>query len=209
MALSPSGLWVNGQELQPGIKVLSGPFHMTAAADQVIPAKSSHALVCNILANSPDVSFVQQISAPQPIYTTTLAVECKRKQTDIPQNIILGHLRPMQDEDTRIYEDAAENTATILAESWMSWANGQQVFPPSSSVQPVQPPVISSTQTWKVSEQQKELVAAGLDSSLLSPFTETISEFNEHDSEFVPPTTATLDPYSEEYHQALLKSGCL
>ena len=111
----------------------------------------------------------------------------------------------MQDEDTQVYEDVAENTATLLAESWMSWANGQQVSQPSSSVQPVQP-VISSTQTWKVSEQQKELAAAGLDSSLLSPFSETISEFNEHDSEFVPPTTATLDPYSEEYHQALLKA---
>ena len=64
---------------------------------------------------------------------------------------------------------------------------------------------ISSTQTWKISEQQKELATAGLDSSVLSPFTESISEFNEHDSEFVPQITTSLDPSSEEYHQTFLQ----
>lgn len=40
----------------------------------------------------------------------------------------------------------------------------------------------------------------------LSPFTENISKFNEHAGEFVPRPTITLDPYSEEYHQALIKA---
>ena len=39
MALSPSGLWVAGQEIQPGVEVLSGSFYITAAGDQVIPVK--------------------------------------------------------------------------------------------------------------------------------------------------------------------------
>ena len=189
MAFSPSDSWVDGQDIQPGVKVLSGPFHMTAATDQLVPAKSCHASVVNIPETSSESSFVQHISDPQPVYTTTLA-------------IILGHLRPMQKEDTQVYEDAAENTASVLAESWMSWANGQQLLPPSSAMQP--PSNISSTQTWKLSEQQKELATAGLDSSVLSPFSENISEFNEHDKEFVPPTTTPLDLFSDEYYQALL-----
>ena len=32
-----------------------------------------------------------------------------------------------------------------------------------------------------------------------------MSEFNERDNEFVPSTTTTLDPFSEEYHQDLMK----
>ena len=31
-----------------------------------------------------------------------------------------------------------------------------------------------------------------------------MSEFNEHDKEFVPPTTTPLDPFSDGYYQALL-----
>ena len=88
MAFSPSDLWVDGQDIQPGVKVLSGPFHMTAATDQLVPAKSCHASVVNIPETSCESSFVQHISDPQPVYTTTLAIECKCEQADIPQNII-------------------------------------------------------------------------------------------------------------------------
>jgi len=110
----------------------------------------------------------------------------------------------MQKEDTQVYEVAAENTASGLAESWMSWVNGQQVLPPSSAMQP--PSDISSTQTWKLSEQQKELAPAGLDSSVLSPFSENISEFNEHDNEFVPPTSIITKHFLQHWqliHQSM------
>ena len=190
VSLSPSELWVDGQEIKPCVKVLSGPFYMTAEG-QLVPSNSCHASVCSILATSPESSFVQHISDPKPMYTTTLAIEWKCKQTDLPQNIILGHLWPMQEEDTEVFEDAAENTASVLTESWMSWSSGQQVLSPSSNLQPSFD-FISSTQTWKVSEQQQELAATGLDSSVLSPFTESINEFNEHDSEFVPQITTSL-----------------
>lgn len=154
VTLSPSALWVDGQEMQPGVKVLSGPFHMIPEG-QLVPANSCYASVCNISATSSESSFPYHISDPKPIYTTTPAIECKRRQTDIPQKITLGHLQPIQEEDTQVFEDAAENTPTVLAESWMSWSSGQQVLPPSSTLQ--HSSSISSTQTWKVSEQQKEL----------------------------------------------------
>ena len=66
---------------------------------------------------------------------------------------------------------------------------------------------ISSVQTWKISEQNRELAAAGLDSSILSPFSEKISEFREH--EFAPSATLPLDPSSEEYYLTLLKALAL
>ena len=68
MAFSPSDVGVGGQDIQPGVKVLSGPFHMTAATDQLVPAKSCHASVVNIPETSSESSFVQHISDPQPVY---------------------------------------------------------------------------------------------------------------------------------------------
>ena len=179
MALSHSDLWIDGHEIQPGVKVLSGPFHMTAVPDQTIPTKSCHVSACTLPSPPLETIPTEYISDLQPSYTTTLAVECKRKQTDIPLNIILGNLRPICQEDTQAYEDAAENTATVLADSWMCWANGQSKLSLSPSPTAQITTHISSTQTWKISEQQNELAAAGLDSSILSPFSENISEFHE------------------------------
>ena len=207
LSLSHSDLWVHGQEIHPGVTVLSGPFHLTATTDQLLPDVSCHVSVCDLTSSSSDTISEHVISDFQSLYTTTLAVECKRKQIDILQNVILGHLRPIQDEDLQVYEDKAENTANILPESWMCWANGQAALSPTAVPHPTETS-ISSSQTYKISEQQKELAATGLDSSILSPFTENLSEFNEHDNEFVPSTTKTLEPFSEEYHQALIKAVC-
>jgi len=90
----------------------------------------------------------------------------------------------------------------------MCWANGQAALSPTDVSHPTATSICSS-QTYKISEQQKELAAAGPDSSVLSPFTETLSEFNEHDNEFVPSATTPLEPFSEEYHQALIKALAL
>ncbi|KAL9985735.1 hypothetical protein ACROYT_G008175 [Oculina patagonica] len=168
MALSDSDLWVHGQEIQPGVRVLSGQFHLSAANDQLLPARSFYPSVCNLTSTSLETISEQLVPDFQSLFTTTLTVECK-------------------------------------PDSWMCWANGQAALSPTNVQPPTRTP-ISSSQTYKISEQQKELAAAGLDSSILSPFTENLAEFNEHDSEFVPSTTTPLDPKSEEYHQALVKA---
>ena len=43
MAASPLELWVDGQEIQPGVIALSGSFHMSAITDQQRPVASCHA----------------------------------------------------------------------------------------------------------------------------------------------------------------------
>ena len=87
----------------------------------------------------------------------------------------------------------------------MCWVNGQSLS--STSPPFTNATRISSAQTWKISEQNRELAAVGLDSSILSPFSEKIFEFHEH--EFVPSATLPLDPSSEEYYQTLLKAVAL
>lgn len=89
----------------------------------------------------------------------------------------------MQEDGTQ--DGAAENTANVLIESCLGRVD--------KSIAPFLYFTAFIDHFFQVSEEQKELPAAGLDSSVLSPFTESISEFNEHDSEFVPQmTTSTL-----------------
>ena len=128
LSLSHSDLWVPGQEIQPGVRVLSGPFYLTAATDQLLPDVYYHVSVCDLTSSSSDTISEHFIPDFQSPYTTTLAVECKRKQTDIPQNVILGHLRPLQDEDLQVYEDAAENTANILSETGCAGLMNRQPY---------------------------------------------------------------------------------
>ncbi|KAL9976317.1 hypothetical protein ACROYT_G013603 [Oculina patagonica] len=73
------------------------------------------------------------------------------KQTDISQNVIVGHPRPIQDEDSQVYEDEAENTANIITDCWMCWANGQAALP--SDVPPPTHTPIFLSQTYKISVQ--------------------------------------------------------
>ena len=108
MAVSSSDLWVDGQEIQPGVKVLSGLFHMSAITDQHRTVASCHASLCTLPPDPLDPPAAQDIvSDSEPAFTTTLAVECKRKQADSPLNHCLGHVRPSCNADSKDFEEAA------------------------------------------------------------------------------------------------------
>lgn len=98
---------------------------MSNAKNQFLPANSCRESVCNLTSASSEIISEQEISAYQSLHTTALAFECKRKHLVIPHNVILGHIRPIQDIDFQVYDDAVENTALILADSWIGWAKGQ------------------------------------------------------------------------------------
>lgn len=111
---------------------------MKADTGQVIPDDSCHVSVCD-LSSAPEQTIPEQhISDLQSFYVITLTVECKHKQTDIPQNIILGNLRPIQEEDTKVFEEAAENTSTLLAETWMQTSSQTCHLQPLYSLVPHQ-----------------------------------------------------------------------
>ena len=78
-SINRSDLWVDGQEIQPGVKVLSGPFHMSAITDEHRPVASCHASLCTLPPDSLEPLAAQDIvSDLEPAFTTTLAVECKQ-----------------------------------------------------------------------------------------------------------------------------------
>ena len=60
---------------------------------------------------------------------------------------------------------------------------------------------------WKNSDQNNEMVNAGLDSSILSPFLMEAEKNLSHTNRDLSPTDpVTLDPYSEKYFQELVKA---
>ena len=94
---------------------------MSAITDQQRPVVACHATLYSS-PRSPEPLAAQDIVLDlEPAFTTTLADECKRKQADIPLNIVLGHVRPSSNAYSKAVEEAAENTPAILADSWMNW----------------------------------------------------------------------------------------
>ena len=52
LSLSHSDLWVRGREIESGVRVLSGPFLLTAATDKILPDVYCHTSVCDLTSSS-------------------------------------------------------------------------------------------------------------------------------------------------------------
>ena len=121
MAASPLELWVDGQEIQPGVIALSGSFHMSAITDQQRPVASCHATLYSSPRSPGTPCCSGHCLGSWTCFYHNSAVECKRKQADIPLNIVLGHVRSSSNAYSKAVEEAAENTAAILTDSWINW----------------------------------------------------------------------------------------
>ena len=74
----------------------------------------------------PDSVLTEEVPDNCVTYCTTLAVESKLKKTSIAENVILGNIRDMTNEDDTLLEKAAGTTAKQLADGWLTWAEFQQ-----------------------------------------------------------------------------------
>ena len=125
-------LWIEGKDIQQGVKVLSGPFDLSQISSHVIPETvHPHSDSCYNarlvdLPETTDSLLSEEVPDMHITYCTTLAVESKLKKTSIPENVILGNVREMTKDDDDILEEAADTTAKQLADGWLTWANAQQ-----------------------------------------------------------------------------------
>ena len=208
-------LWIEGKQLHPGVKVLSGPFDLSQISSHVTPeATRPNSDPCYTarlvdLPETPD-SVIEEVPDMCVTYSTTLAVESKLKKTSIPGNVILGDVRDMSNDDDAILEEAADTTAKQLADGWLTWVNTQQ--PPLSS-KPTQDTGQKhcdldscAPKQWKRSVQTKEMEDSGLSSSMLSPFCEDLPEFDSQGPEFPPVEELNCDPYSSAYTDAVFQA---
>ena len=206
-----SMLWLEGQQIQPRIKVLDGPFDWQSAPGSTIPQQPPDALqasLCDIQENMPQHPEAEdELPDFTKVHYTTVAIVSTQKRATLPQNVILTHIRPATTKDEETFHQAASCTSEQLAGAWMAWAETQTHPNLSSnpSLLPTSPSLASKVRVSKLSPQS-EMQAVGLDSSILSPFREP-QEDQQDTVEFLPNTTQILlDPYSEEYHNALVNA---
>ena len=134
-------LWIEGKQIQPGVKVLSGPFDLSQISSHVTPATTHsnndpvYSAQLVDLPETPDSVWEDKVPNVCVAYCTTLAVESKSKKTSIPENVILGYIRDMTNEDDAVLKEAADTTAKQLADGWLTWANTHS--PPPSSPLPM------------------------------------------------------------------------
>ena len=120
-------------------------------------------------------------------------------------NCQLGKLSSVTDNDEDEFEATADNTAEQLSESWY------ELIQPNVSSANNKSPVFNASShnltQWKNSDQNTEMVNAGLDSSILSPLlTEAENNLSDTNRDLSPTDPVTLDPYSEKYFQELVKA---
>ena len=141
------------------------------------------------LPETPDSVLEEKVPNICDTYWITLAVESKFKKTSIPENVIVGDIKDMTNDDA-LLKEAADTTAKQLSDGWLTWPNTQS--PPPSSPLPMKTGHkhcdldSSAPKQWKRSVHTKEIEDSGLSSSMLSPFCDDLPEFDSEGPEFPP-----------------------
>ena len=131
-----------------------------------------------------------------------VAVKSTNNNITLPFNAHSGEPLIATPHDQYEFEEAANDAAKHLADSWLAFVETRS--PHSHQLMPhlVYSPSPPKPKQWKLTEQENELKAPGLDSSILSPFTEPpdIEELHALPP-FEPPY---LDPTSDNYFDQLV-----
>ena len=126
----------------------------------------------------------------------------------LPYNCQLGKLRLMTGNDKDEFQAAADHTAEKLSEGWYEFI--QPNISSANNKSPVCSALSYHLKQWKNSDQNTEMMNAGLDSSILSPFlTEAENNLSNTNRDLPRTDPVTLDPYSEKYFQELVKASGL
>ena len=95
-------------------------------------------------------------------------VHTTHNKASLPYNCQLGKLRLMTDNGKDEFEAAADHTAEQLSEGWYEFI--QSNVSSGNNKSPVCNAMSHNLKQWENSDQNTEMVNAGLDSSILSPF---------------------------------------
>ena len=115
-------MWLEGQEICPGVQVISGPIDL-ATVPSSFSLESPHAsgiLVPQSHDSLNDIpSFLQTFHAH-------VVVRSNKNKVSLPFNANLGFVRPQTSADQQVFQDAADHTADQLASSWLHFADSVQ-----------------------------------------------------------------------------------
>ena len=217
-------MWQDGQEICPGVQVVSGPIDLTTVPSS-LSLESPH--IAGILVPQDNNSLSDVLSFLQTFHTTVV-IRSNRNKVSLPFNANMGFVRSKNSEDEQVFTEAANHTADQLARSWLQFSQSEltndSCFSPqqdSSHDSSFHSRQDSSNQgslncmhtktshphappSWQLHAQTAEMAQAGLDSSLLHPL---LSEPDLDHPDALPPTGGVyLDPLSDEYFDKLVKA---
>ena len=177
-------------------------------SEPVLPPSSPHAHLFPSAQYSEANSLKElPITDPSNIFFTTIAVHSTKDNTYLSFNAHMGFIRPMTNDDILSFQEAADTTSKQLADMWETFLSCQNQYLDSIHNSTEQKQSNSSSyacsHTTKLSPDQ-ELRNAGLDSRILSSY----SEYHENETvtalELPPVSSPNLDPNSAEFLEQTL-----
>ena len=142
--------WLEGHDISPGIQVISGPTNMNSISS--VPSLDNSLFSSPPVSNYPkcqpcrmlpecELSPVQAgilLSPTQPLpvgnilsgeipdFTekvyTTVTIKSTKDHLVLPHNANLGSIQPMTSENDKVFSEAADTTADLLADTWLAYA---------------------------------------------------------------------------------------
>ena len=139
------------------------------------------------------------------MYSTTVIIHSTKESAILPLNVSIGNIRPVLSTDTNVLEDAAEFTASQVANQWYSLVSARHAAHHNIDDLPTldSDKIVNGGHAIHNSNLQ-EMAQDNLafDSSILSPYLEC-TERHQANS-FSPVGNSNIQPHSEEYFGKLL-----
>ena len=232
-SLFSSPQWLEGQEISPGIQVISGPFDLHALSS--VPSlddplffktEGHHYLKCRPsrmvppfdpppvqagVLNSPiqplDIgnAFANDVPAFSTKFYTTVVVKSTKDHPVLPHNANLGSIQLYNSNHEQVFSEAADHTAHTLADTWFEYAKHTGTTPNPSSVarSQAQP---TGTSCFPQSWSLQAQTSEMTKAGLDSSYLSPFLPEPDLDPPHVHPPVedVSLDPHSEEYFQQLV-----
>ena len=232
-SLFSSPQWLEGQEISPGIQVISGPFDLHALSSvpslddplffkteghhypkcgpsRMVPPFEPPPVQAGVL-NSPiqplDIgnAFANDVPAFSTKFYTTVVVKSTKDHTVLPHNANLGSIQPFNSNHEQVFSEAADHTAHTLADTWFAYAKhtGTTQNPSSVARSQAQP---TGTSCFPQSWSLQAQTSEMTKAGLDSSYLSLFLPEPALDPPHVHPPVedVSLDPHSEEYFQQLV-----
>ena len=232
-SLFSSPQWLEGQEISPGIQVISGPFDLHALSSvpslddplffkteghhypkcrpsRMVPPFEPPPVQAGVL-NSPiqplDIgnAFANDVPAFSTKFYTTVVVKSTKDHTVLPHNANLGSIQPFNSNHEQVFSEAADHTAHTLADTWFEYAKhtGTTQNPSSVARSQAQP---TGTSCFPQSWSLQAQTSEMTKAGLDSSYLSPFLPEPDLDPPHVHPLVedVSLDPHSEEYFQKLV-----
>eukprot|EP00795_Rhopilema_esculentum_P001065 gene1065-15396_t len=153
----------------------------------------------------PSETLVDSTLSSESLYSTTVVIHSNKESAILPLNVSIGNIRPVLSTDTNVLEDAADFTASQVANQWYSLVSATHAARRNIDALPTLDPdkIVNgghAIHTSNLQEMAQDNLA--FDSSFLSPYLEC-TERHQANS-FSPIGKSNIQPHSEEYFGKLL-----